>query len=776
MHSNTYCYSDTMKKLHYFLATVFFLTVLSACTEKDPTEKKIDEMIGQMTLEEKVGQMTQITLDVIGNGKDIYSSQEDFAIDTAKLRKALLDYHVGSVLNSSNNKAMSPEKWNTVIEQIQKMALENSKMKIPVVYGIDAIHGPTYSTVGTLFPQEIGLAATFNTELAQSMGQITAYETRACGIPWTFSPVLDLGADQRFSRIWEGFGEDPYLDAQMGVALTKGYEGDNSKNIDDQHIASCLKHYMGYSVPKSGKDRTPAYIPDHILTEYHLEPFREAVEAGSMSVMVNSSIINGESVHASKKLLTDILKVKLNFKGLIVTDWSDIINLYQRDHIARNHKEAIKLAINAGIDMSMVPYKYEDFCENLISLVEEGQVGESRIDDAVRRILRFKMHLGLFEKPVTYATDYPKTGSKEHALAAYQTAIESITLLKNANDILPLKPGSKILVSGPNANSMRCMNGGWSYSWQGEKAVVFASEYNTFLEAVEKKAGKENICYVPGISYLETGNYYEEKEDRFEQAVQQARKSDIVLLFLGENSYTEKPGDLNDLNLSDEQIKLANAMAATGKKVILILNEGRPRCISKIESKMQAVLHTYLPGNYGGDALADILFGDVNPSGKLPYTYPSYPNSLANYYHKPSEEQVGAQGAYLYESDYNPQYEFGHGLSYTQFEISNLSLDKTNFTEGDSILVNVNVKNTGQRAGKETVLLYSSDVLASITPDVKRLRKFSKIFLEAGESKTVKFVLYPRDLAFVNLNNEWTTEPGEFLIQIGQLKKEIEFK
>lgn len=767
-----------MKKTLY-TSLVFFLIAIfaiSCTTGKNETDSKIDKLISEMTLEEKVGQMAQITLDVIGNGEGRHSSNEPFEIDTARIRKAIVEYHVGSILNTTNNYAMPPAQWNEIISFIQKVAMEKTRMQIPVIYGVDAIHGATYTDGAIMFPQQITLAATFNPTHAYNMASVTAYETRASGIPWNFSPVLDLGADPRFSRQFEGFGEDPYLVKIMGLEMVKGYEGTTDSIYSKYKVASCLKHFLGYSVPVSGKDRTPAFIPENILREYHLEPFKAAIEAGAASVMINSGIINGVTVHASYEILTELLKEELNFEGVVVTDWMDIINLHTRDKIARDDKEAIKMAINAGIDMSMVPYEYETFCDNLVELVKEGEVKESRIDDAVRRILKLKLKLNLWEQPVTNINDYPEFASEKSALMAYEAAAEAITLLKNNNQILPLSKNAKVLVTGPNANNMRTLNGGWTYSWQGEKTDRFAGQYNTILEAIQNEIGTDNVKYIPGVSYVNDGKYFEDVEDQFTNAIAAAKSVDYVILCVGENTYTEKPGDLNDLTLNENQLRLAKELAKTGKPIILVLNEGRPRCISSIEPNMQAVIQTYLPGNYGGDALADILFGDVNPSGKLPYTYPSYPNSIVTYYHKPSEEQKRAEGAYVYESDYNPQYEFGHGLSYTTFEYSNLKVSKKEFITGEVLTVNVDVKNTGKRSGKESVLLYSSDLYASITPDVKRLRRFSKINLEPGQMQTVSFEITDKDLAFVNQHNTWVTEAGEFELSIGTLKAKVTFK
>lgn len=763
--------------LSYAITTLFGLFLFS-CSQKNENEiaKKVNKILSQMTLEEKVGQMAQITLDVVGKGDSKFSSVEPFVLDTARLRDVIVKYHVGSILNTTNNYAMPPAQWNEIISFIQKVAMEETRAKIPVIYGIDAIHGVTYTDGAIMFPQQISVAATFNPIHAYNSAYVTAYETRASSIPWNFSPVLDLGADPRFSRMFEGFGEDPYLIKVMGVEMVKGYEG-VSDSVENQYkVASCLKHFMGYSVATSGKDRTPAYIPEHILREYHLEPFKAAIEVGSESVMINSGIINGVSVHASYDMLTRLLKKELKFEGVVVSDWMDIINLHTRDKIASNNKEAIKIAVNAGIDMSMIPYEYEQFCVDLVALVEEGEVKESRIDDAVKRILKMKMKLNLWEVPVTNIKDFPDFGSDKFAKMSYDAAAEAITLLKNKEDILPLSKSAKVLVCGPNANSMRTLNGGWSYSWQGEKTDRYTEKFNTILEAVQQKIGIGNVQYLPGVSYVEEGQYYEDKEDQLAQTVAAARGVDVVILCVGENSYTEKPGDLNDLTLSDNQLKLAKELAKTGKPVIMVLNEGRPRVISSVEPEMKAIVQTYLPGNYGGDVLADILFGDVNPSGKLPYTYPSFSNSLTTYYHKPSEEQKRAEGAYIYESDYNPQFEFGHGLSYTTFEYSNLKVSTSDFSKDEVLQVSVDVKNSGKRVGKETVLLYSSDLYASITPDMKRLRRFTKIELQPGETRTVSFDITPKDLAFVNIVNKWITEPGDFELTVGGLKSKVNYK
>ncbi|MES2416973.1 MAG: glycoside hydrolase family 3 N-terminal domain-containing protein [Bacteroidota bacterium] len=738
---------------------------------KKPLEQKVDALLAKMTLEEKVGQMAQITLDVIGKGKDRFSSDEPFTFDEKALEKALVTYKLGSIINTSNNRARTPQVWHEIMSRIQQVAMTKNKNAIPVLYGIDAIHGETYTAGATMFPQQIGQAATFNRALVLKGAEITAYETRASSIPWAFSPLLDLGADPRFPRQWESFGEDPYLITELGKQMIHGYQGFDNKVANPFKVAASIKHFLGYQVPVSGKDRTPAIISDQALREYHLPPFKAAIAAGAKTIMINSGLINGVPVHSSYKILTSLLKKELGFKGLVVTDWGDIENLYKRDHIAKDNKEAVMIAINAGIDMSMIAYNYEPFCDDLIALVKEGKVKMERINDAVRRILTVKYELDLFNKPTTDIKDYPEFGSPAFELAAQNTAAESITLLKNADQVLPLKKSAKILVTGPNANSMRTLNGAWTYSWQGEKVEEFAGRYHTILEALQNKIGKENVSFVPGVSYKMNGKYWEEYTDKMEEAVAAAKNADVVILCLGENSYTETPGNLSDLYLTDLQTELAQKLAATGKTIILVLNEGRPRVISKFEKKMNAIVQTYLPGNFGGDALADILYGDVNPSGKLPYTYPQFPNALFTYYHKPSEARETTEGVYNYDADYNPQYPFGFGLSYTTFKYSDIKLSSTTLKKGETLSITVDITNTGKVAGKESVLLFISDLIASnISPDAKRLRGFDKIELKPGETKSVTFKIKPEDLAYVNSDQKWVTEAGEFSIQLADKK------
>lgn len=746
----------------------FLMLVACFCTAS-PTlfaqiEGKVDNLLKQMTLEEKVGQMAQVTVDILMDNKT-------WQLKDSMLQKGIVEYKIGSVLNTWDNVAHSKESWAALVKTLQDYT-KATRLRIPLVYGADAVHGVTYTDGSTLFPQQIAMAATFNKNLVRQGSEICAYETRAGSITWNFSPVLDLGIDVRWPRLWETFGEDPYLASAMAVEMVKGYQGENPAQIDKNHVAACAKHFLGYSVPVSGKDRTPANIPENVLREYHLPSFQAAVEAGLASIMVNSGLINGEPVHASHSLLTDLLKNELGFDGVVISDWNDIESLYRRDKVAISSKDAVRLAINAGIDMSMIPYDFK-FCDYLIELVKEGAVPIERVDDAVRRILRMKIKLGLFEHPYSDVADYPDFGSNANVRKAYDAATEAITLLKNGNNILPLKKDVRVLVCGPNANSMRTLDGGWSYSWLGEKAEKFTDKYNTILEAVRNKLGSENVFYSAGVEYVEGGKYWEEKEADIKEAVKKAKKADYIILCLGENTYTEKPGDLQDIYLSDLQTKLALAMASTGKPVILVLNEGRPRIISKFEARMASVLMAYLPGNYGGDAIADILFGEINPSGKLPFNYPRYPQSLINYWHKYSEEQVRTQGMYNYESDYSPQYEFGFGLSYTTFSYSNLTLSKQEITSKEKLMVKVDVTNTGNIKGKEAALLYLSDLYASLAPDMRRLKGFEKIELKPGETKTVEFVLTSKELSFVDKNSKTIVEAGDFEVTIGSLKKKF---
>ena len=762
--------------MRYLFILFLFLISCNQSKEFSDIDKEVDDMLKLMTLDEKVGQMTQINLTVIAKGPNKWSSSFPLEIDPKKTKKAIVDYKVGSVLNTINNTAQKPKVWFKTISDIQSYAIDSTEMKIPIIYGIDAIHGTTYTDGATMFPQQITTAASWNPENAYNMALVCAYETRASSIPWNFSPVLDLGLDPRFPRQFETFGEDPLIVERFGDAMIKGYQGDKNDVSNKYNVAACMKHFVGYQAVISGKDRTPAYIPDNVLSEYHIEPFKKAIESGAKTIMINSGLINGFPVHADYNLMINVLRNKLGFQGVILTDWEDIRKLHDRDKVAKNQREAIKIAINAGIDMSMVPYEYEHFIKNLKSLVEEGEVSMERINDAVKRILKLKLELDLFNNPVTNYEEYDDFGSKKHHQLAYKSASESITLLKNNDDILPLKGNSRILVTGPNANNMRTLNGAWTYSWQGELTDDFAGEYNTIYESIRNTYGSNNVKYIPGVSYRKDANYYDMDEIDIQKAVNEARRSDYIILCLGENTYTEKPGDLNDLNIHRLQSKLALELSKTGKPIILILNLGRPRLISDIEPLMSAVVNVYLPGNFGADALADILSGKVNPSGKLPYTYPAYPNSLLPYYYKPSEVQNNAQGAYNYVGEVNNLYDFGYGLSYSDFKYSKLSVNKDTFNTDENINIGVSITNDSDIDGYETVQLYSSDQYASITPDVKRLRDFTKIHIKAGETKAVSFSLPVSELEFYNINNIPVVEEGKFKISINTLIKEIYIK
>ena len=730
----------------------------------DPViEANIQQWLKKMTLEEKIGQMCEITIDVV---TDFEKSRDGFTLSEAMLDTVIGKYKVGSLLNVPLSVAQKKEVWAKAIRQIQEKSMK--EIGIPCIYGVDEIHGTTYTLDGTLFPQGVNMGATFNRALVRRGAEISAYETKASCVPWTYAPVVDLGRDPRWPRMWENYGEDAYLNTVMGVEAVLGFQGSDPNHIGRYNVAACVKHYMGYGVPVSGKDRTPSAIPRSELREKHFAPYLAAIRAGALSVMVNSAVDNGMPFHANKELLTDWLKRDLNWDGLIVTDWADINNLCTRDHIAATKKEAIKIAINAGIDMSMVPYE-TSFCTYLKELVEEGEVPMSRIDDAVARVLRLKYRLGLFDNPYWDIAEYDKFGSPEHAAEALRAAEESEVLLKNDGNLLPLKQGTKILLAGPNANSMRCLNGGWSYSWQGHRADEFAGAYNTIYEALCNKFGKDNITYEPGVTYApyKNDNWWEENPVEIEKAVAAAANADVIIACIGENSYCETPGNLNDLTLSANQRNLVKALAATGKPVILVLNEGRPRIINDIEPLAKAVVHVMLPGNYGGDALANLLAGDVNFSGKLPYTYPKYINSLATYDYKPCENVGQMAGNYNYDAVMNVQWPFGFGLSYTSYAYSNLKVDKSSFAPGDVITVSVDVTNTGSVEGKESVLLYSSDLVASSTPDIKRLRGFDKISLKPGETKTVTLKLAADDLAFVGYDGLWRLEKGDFVLACG---------
>ena len=752
----------------YFLAVVCCCSAWAAAQTAKPAiprdeqlEAKVEKTLAKMTLDEKIGQMLELNLDIMGT----YDASGKWKLNETMLDTCISKYKVGSLLNAPGTRAATVEQWQEWIRLIQKKSMKH--IGIPDVFGLDHNHGVTYTQGGTLFPQPINIAASFNTELARTGAQVTAYESRAANCPWVYNPVTDLGRDPRWSRIWESFGEDPIVNARMAEAEIMGYQGNDHNHLSRYNVATSLKHYMGYGAPFTGKDRTPAYIAPNVLREKYFEPFKAAVQAGALTIMVNSSSINGVPVHASYEYLTQWLKKDLNWDGMIVTDWADINNLFTRERVAKDKKDAIRIAINAGIDMSMDPYSVE-FCILLKQLVNEGKVSQERIDDAVRRILRLKYRIGLFDEPNTGGKGYEKFGSQEHADLALRSAEETEILLKNEG-VLPLAKGKKILLTGPNANQMRCLNGGWSYTWQGSKAEDLAEKYNTIYEALCNKYGQENVILDQCVNYNENGQYWEENEPQIEKAVAAAAQADVIIACVGENSYCETPGNLTDLWMSENQRNLVKALAKTGKPIVLVLNEGRPRLIADIEPLAKAIVHIMLPGNYGGDALANLLAGDANFSAKLPYTYPKEINSLANYDYKVSEEVGTMAGAYNYDAKVSLQWPFGYGLSYTTFEYANLKVDKANFTADDTLTVTVDVKNTGSRAGKESVLLYSSDLIASIVPDNKRLRCFTKISLEPGETKTVTFTLPAKDLAFVGADGRWTLEEGDFLLRVARL-------
>lgn len=766
-----------MKNIRNFaMASVVCASCLSGMAQSLPAipsdpviEANIQEWLKKMTLEEKIGQMCEITVDVV---TDFPGSKEGFKLSEAMLDTVIGKYKVGSILNVPLSVAQKKEVWAEAIRKIQEKSMK--EIGIPCIYGVDQIHGTTYTLDGTLFPQGVNMGASFNRELVRRGAEISAYETKAGCIPWTYAPVVDLGRDPRWPRMWENYGEDCYVNAEMGVAAVKGFQGEDPNHIGEYRVAACMKHYMGYGVPVSGKDRTPSSISRSDLREKHFAPFLAAVKAGALSVMVNSGVDNGMPFHANRELLTDWLKEDLNWDGMIVTDWADINNLCTRDHIAATKKEAVKIAINAGIDMSMVPYEVS-FCDYLKELVQEGEVPMSRIDDAVARVLRLKYRLGLFEHPYWDIRKYDKFGSAEFAAEALQAAEESEVLLKNEGGILPLRKGTKILLAGPNANSMRCLNGGWSYSWQGHRADEFAGAYHTIYEALCDKFGTQNIVYEPGVTYApyKNDNWWEENEPEIDKAVKAAAGVDVIVACIGENSYCETPGNMNDLTLSANQRNLVKALAGTGKPVVLILNQGRPRIINDIVPLAKAVVNVMLPGNYGGDALANLLSGDANFSAKMPFTYPKYVNMLPNYDYKSCENMGQMGGNYNYDAVMDVQWPFGYGLSYTTYAYRNLRVDRTEFVASDELVFSVDVTNTGKVEGKESVLLYSKDVVASSTPDNIRLRNFEKISLKPGETKTVTMKLKGSDLAFVGYDGKWRLEKGDFIIKCGDQQLDI---
>ena len=735
--------------------------------KSDPKiEAQVEQTLKKLTLEEKIGQMMELVTDLFGaNDKNGV-----FYIDEHKTDSILSRYKIGSILNAPNTCAPTAKQWEKYIAQIQKISMK--RIGIPCVFGLDQNHGSTYTQGGTLFPQNINVAASFNREIARRSAEATAYETRAVSIPWTYSPTVDLGRDARWPRIWENFGEDCYLSSEMGKAMVYGFQGEDPNNIDQYHIATSMKHFMGYGVPWTGKDRTPAYISPADLREKHFAPFLAGLQAGALTVMVNSASVNGMPMHANKDILTGWLKEETGWDGVLITDWADINNLYTREMVAKDKKDALRIAINAGIDMIMEPYSC-DACGYLVELVKEGKIPMSRIDDACRRVLRMKYRLDLFKNPTQKLKNYPKFGGKEFAKLALEGATESMVLLKNEGNILPLQHGKKILLTGPNANQMRCLDGGWSYTWQGHRADEFAGKYNTIYEAFCNEYGKENVILNQGVTYNEKGKYWEENEPQIQGAVDAAKDADVIVACIGENSYTETPGNLTDLWLSENQRNLVKELAKTGKPVVLVLNEGRPRLIADIEPLAQGIINILIPGNMGGDALANLVSGKSNFSGKMPYTYPKEINSLANYDFKKSEEVGTMEGAYDYNAKITQQWGFGHGLSYTSYQYSNLKVSQSDFRHGDIIKVSVDVKNTGKVAGKESVLLFSSDLIASMVPDGRRLRAFDKVELQPGETKTMTFELKADDLAFVGWNGKWRLEEGDFKLMIADQSADI---
>ena len=764
-----------MKKLLLSISMLALAYTASAnvpVIKSDPKiEAQVEQTLKKLTLEEKVGQMMELVTDLFGaNDKNGV-----FYIDEHKTDSILSRYKIGSILNAPNTCAPTAKQWEKYISQIQKISMK--RIGVPCVFGLDQNHGSTYTQDGTLFPQNINVAATFNREIARRSAEATAYETRAVSVPWTYSPTVDLGRDARWPRIWENFGEDCYLSSEMGKAMVYGFQGEDPNNIDQYHISACMKHFMGYGVPWTGKDRTPAYISPFDLREKHFAPFLAGLQAGALTVMVNSASVNGMPMHANKEILTGWLKEQTGWDGVLVTDWADVNNLYTREMIAKDKKDALRIAINAGIDMIMEPYSC-DACGYLIELVKEGKISMSRIDDACRRVLRMKYRLDLFKNPTQKLKNYPKFGGEEFAKLSLEGATESMVLLKNeklqdGNPVLPLAKGKKILLTGPNANQMRCLDGGWSYTWQGHRTDEFAGKYNTIYEAFCNQYGKENVILNQGVTYNEKGKYWEENEPQIQGAVDAAKDADVIVACIGENSYTETPGNLTDLWLSENQRNLVKELSKTGKPVILVLNEGRPRLIADIEPLAQGIIDILIPGNMGGDALVNLVSGKSNFSGKMPYTYPKEINSLANYDFKKSEEVGTMEGAYDYNAKITQQWGFGHGLSYTSYKYSNLKVSQSDFRHGDIIKVSVDVKNTGKVAGKESVLLFSSDLIASMVPDGRRLRAFDKIELQPGETKTVTFNLNADDLAFVGYDGKWVLEEGDFKLMIADQSADI---
>ena len=745
-------------------------------------EAQVEKALGKLSLDEKIGQMCELTIDVITD-----TQKPEFTLNEEALRKVFEQYHVGSILNVPKGVAQRPEVWSALIRRLNQISMETCS-EVPQIYGVDQIHGASYTWGATLFPQEVGQAASFNRNIPRRVSEIAAYESRACLIPWVYSPVMDLGRQPLWSRMWESYGEDVYLSCEMARQAVLGYQGDDPNHIPADRVAACIKHYMAYGVPVSGKDRTPSSVTDRDMREKYFQPFRAAIQAGALSLMVNSSVNNGVPFHANAKYLTEWLKEGLNWDGMIVTDWADINNICTRDRVAATKKDAICMAINAGIDMSMVPYEVE-FCDLLRELVDEGRVSKARIDDAVRRILRLKVRLGMLDKqtwdktPEQLATEFPDFAGEGFAREAEQMAEECMVLLKNdsvqGKAVLPLAEGTRLLVCGPNADNLRGMNGGWTYTWQGDRTNELApqmGDYPTFQQALKERFGEAAVRFVEGVRWDAKDFNLDERAADWGQLAAAARAADVVVACVGENSYCETPGNINDLNLSDNQKEMLRTLAAAGKPIVLVLAEGRPRIIRDVEPLCQAVVHTFLPSNYGGTALAHLLAGDVDFTGRMPFTYPKYTGALVTYDYKPCENMGQMDGNYNYDAVMDVQWPFGHGLHYTTVEYSNMKVDKTTFSADDTLTVTIDVRNTGDRLTKESVLLYSSDLVASLTPDNRRLRAFEKVELKPGESKTVTLKLAARDLSFVNLDGEWVLEPGEFVLFSEKQNVKVEAK
>lgn len=733
-----------------------------------PYEERITALTEHMTLRDKVGQMTQLAINVLGRGARLYDSDTPFCFDQEMLSRVFDRYRVGSVLTAPNNTALTPDEWHGILETIQRRSMQS--MGIPCLYGVDSIHGVTYVRGATFFPQQINLAATFDCELAGRSAELCAREMRACGLAWNFSPVLDLGRMPLWPRFWETFGESPLVSARMGEAMVAGYQGPDREHISDPHVAACLKHFAGYGSPASGKDRTPAVISLPEWEEKHLPPFRKAVEAGALSVMVNSGIVNGVPCHMNRSLITGTLKERMHFDGVVVTDWLDIYNLCDRDRVAADHRQAVKLAINAGIDMAMVPYDLQ-FCDDLVDLVEAGEVSCERIDDAVRRILRMKFRLGLFEDPMAQGRGW-QASFGEHADVARRAAAESIVMLKNENGWLPLSSDVRLLITGPNADSKRTLNGGWTLSWQGETTDAMESNGRTILEAFRNRL--PHVEYAPGVVYAPGGSYSEELVPDQTELLDKARVADAVLVCIGENSYTEKPGDTEDLALSEAQQRLVERIHGVNPNIILVLNEGRPRLIGRIESLAKAIFWIGLPGSYGADALADVLMGVISPSGRLPFTYPRHPHSLICYDFKHCEQATAMDGAYDYSSRLSIQYPFGYGLGYTTFAYSDFRASAPSVSPDGSLTLSVSVTNRGEREAEEVVQLYVSDCFASLPPDNRRLQDFRRIRLGAGQTVRVTFEVEARSLAFADETGRFIVEQGEFVASIADQRLSFE--